>query len=74
MRIQVLVSPGCGHGRRALDLVREVVGCDAPGAEVETVQVATVEEAERLAFRGSPTILVNGIDIDAGAPKSVGLG
>ena len=74
MKIQVLMSPGCDHGRRALDIVGDVVSRLAPEAEVETLVVATLEDAARLSFPGSPTIRVNGVDVDPHAPASVGLG
>jgi hypothetical protein len=68
------MSPGCGHGAAALELVRDVAAREAAGAEVEAVEVATAEAAAGLALRGSPTILVDGVDIDPGAPEGVGLG
>ena len=74
MKIQVLMSPGCGHGARALELVLEVVGQSAPGSEIETISVATAEDAAQLSFPGSPTIRVDGRDIEPEAPASVGLG
>jgi hypothetical protein len=74
MKIQVLMSPGCGHGARALELVADVVRQSAPGAAVETVAVVTAEDAARWSFPGSPTIRVDGHDIDPEAPASVGLG
>lgn len=74
MKIQVLMSPGCGHGARALELVADVVGQRAPGVTVETVSVATLEDAARWSFPGSPTVRVDGIDVDPDAPANVGLG
>ena len=74
MKIQVLMSPGCGHGARALEVVGDVVGQRAPGAEIETITVATLEDAARWSFPGSPTVRVDGIDIDPEAPTGVGLG
>lgn len=68
------MSPGCGHGARALELVAEVVGESAPRAEVETITVATLEDAARWSFPGSPTVRVDGIDIDPEPPTGVGLG
>ncbi len=46
----------------------------APGAEVETITVASLEDATRWSFPGSPTIRVDGIDIDPEAPTGFGLG
>lgn len=74
MKIEILMSPGCGHGARARELVAEVVRELAPGATVETITVATIEDATRSSFRGSPTLRVDGDDIDPGAPANVGLG
>lgn len=74
MKIEILMSPGCGHGARALELLEEVVQRHAPGAEVEVISVATREDAVRLGFPGSPTIRVNGVDIDPPAPANIGLG
>lgn len=74
MRIQVLMSPGCGHGARALELVKDVVRERAPGVAVDVITVATVEDAARWSFPGSPTIRVDGEDIDPAVPPGVGLG
>jgi len=74
MNIQVLMNPGCGHGRHTLELVTEVVRMLAPRAEIETITVSTPQDASLLAFPGSPTVRVNGIDIEPHAPTNVGLG
>jgi hypothetical protein len=74
MKIPLLMSPGCGHGARALELVADVVRRSAPGAELATISIATHEEATRWSFPGSPTIRVNGLDIDPQVPTNVGLG
>jgi len=74
MKIEILMSPGCGHGARARELVADVVRQLAPGAEVETVTVATMADATRWSFPGSPTIRVDGLDIDPRAQTGVGLG
>lgn len=44
-------------------------------ADVEPIleQVETAEDAERLQFIGSPTVLINGRDPFAGAGKALGL-
>lgn len=74
LSVQVQMSPGCGHGKKTLELVREVLAELAPDARVETVVVGTMEEAARLGFRGSPTVLIDGADIEPGPPGGVGLG
>lgn len=75
IRVQVQLSPGCGHGEQTVALVRAVLGQLAPDARVEIVEVRTAEDAERLGFRGSPTVLVDGADIEPRPPVGgVGLG
>ncbi len=74
LTIQILTCPGCGHGQKTLELVGEVVQRLAPEAQVQTVEVDSVEDAERLSFRGSPTVLVNGVDIEPGTAGGTGLG
>jgi len=68
------MSPGCGHGREALERVRAVAAALAPDARIEASEIHSIEEAELCGFRGSPTVLVNGVDIDPGPPGGVGLG
>ena len=68
------MSPGCRHGGRALEIVADVIGRSAPGAAVETILIATLEDAARSLFRGSPTIRVDGVDIDPEVPAGVRLG
>jgi hypothetical protein len=40
-------------------------------AEIEVVKVETEEQAQRLRFVGSPTILINGKDIDPPLPDAL---
>ncbi len=72
--VQVQMNPGCGHGKQTLALVRDVLAELALDASVEIVDVRTIEDAERLGFRGSPTVLVDGADIEPRPPAGSGLG
>lgn len=74
MIIQVLMSPGCGHGDRTSKLVADLVQELAPLATVEIVLVATQDDAALHGFPGSPTVRVNGEDIEQPPPANVGLG
>jgi hypothetical protein len=68
VRIEFLFWRGCPSHPEARELLREVL--DARGLEAEVVEheVTSQEEAERLSFPGSPTIRVDGRDVDpAGA-------
>lgn len=64
MRIDVLYFEGCPNHKPAVDLVRSVA--DELGLKVETneVEVRDQSEAERLRFLGSPSIQVEGVDVE----------
>lgn len=71
-RIEVLVSPGCPHAQPAVELAREVCAALTPAAQVETIEVATEHEARTQEFAGSPSLRVDGKDIEsAGGAKGV---
>jgi hypothetical protein len=65
--VEVLVTPACPHRDAAIALARRVCEHHGGQAEVRVVQVADQPAAERLRFLGSPTIRVNGRDIEPGA-------
>ena len=61
MRVEVLYFNGCPHYEALLPRLREVVG---PDDELELRRIDTVEEAERESFLGSPSVRIDGRDID----------
>lgn len=74
LQVQVLVSPGCPHGEEAAALVGSVLQARAPDAALEVLVVASDAAAARLAFPGSPTVRVDGRDVDPAGPPPVGGG
>lgn len=64
IRIEVLVFDGCPHADAALDLARTVTSRLRADAEVIRVDVDTDEKARAVGFLGSPSIRVNGVDIE----------
>jgi len=64
MQVEVLVFEGCPHAGEAMARVREVVGHLAPGTSVDRVEVDTPEKAAALGFLGSPSVRINGEDIE----------
>lgn len=68
MKIELLFWQGCPSYPEAEALLREVLAGEGLDVEVEHRDVRTQAEAEALAFPGSPTIRVDGRDVDpAGA-------
>lgn len=67
VRITVLTSAGCGQTAPAIEQVKTVAARLEIGLNVDQVFVETPEDAKRLHFLGSPTILVDGRDLDPSA-------
>lgn len=72
-RVEVLYFSGCPHAEQALRLTREVVGRLIPGGEVEPILVETEEDAGTREFLGSPSIRIDGIDIEGRGGSLPGL-
>ena len=67
-KIEVFYWEGCPSHPEALELLEQVLTADEIDARVELHEVTTQEEAQALRFPGSPTIRVDGRDVDpAGA-------
>jgi predicted nucleic acid-binding protein len=64
VRIDFLFWRDCPSHPEARELLREVLAQRGVEAEVVEHEVLTVEEAQELAFPGSPTIRVDGRDVD----------
>ena len=68
MKVELLYWDGCPSHPEALELLRGALAERGVEAEVELREVRTQEEAEALRFPGSPTIRIDGRDVDeAGA-------
>lgn len=64
MRIEILSVPGCPSRARAVDLVRQALSAMNVRAEILEILVEDNHEAARLSFSGSPTIRINGHDVE----------
>lgn len=64
MIVRVLYFDGCPNHLPAVELAKSVVKEIGVDATVEEVEVQGQEDAEALRFFGSPTIQVDGVDID----------
>lgn len=65
-RVEVLHFEGCPNGQPAIDLAHRIAG--EHGSAIEVVEIlVTEDEVERRRFLGSPSIRVNGRDVDPSA-------
>lgn len=66
--VDVLVTPDCPHASAAEWLVRDVADGLVPDARIGRTEVSDAAEAERYGFPGSPTVRVNGEDLEGLEP------
>ena len=64
MDIELLYWDGCPSYPEARELLQEVLAARGVDAEIRMTHVATDAEAENRAFPGSPTIRIDGRDVD----------
>lgn len=75
MKIEVLYFEGCPNHGPAVEMVRDTLNTLGRRDEIQQVEIRTQAEAEAMRFVGSPTIRINGHDIElwARAAKTFGL-
>jgi hypothetical protein len=72
--IDVLYFDGCPNVDVAMEHARSAVAAVTNGAAVRLVRVDGDEAAVRLRFLGSPTVRVDGLDVDAAARSRTDFG
>ncbi len=70
MKIELLYFDDCPNWRETLQDIGAVLQEHHMPVEIELVKVTSAEEAEALAFPGSPTVRVDGVDIEPDAPTT----
>jgi hypothetical protein len=73
IEIEFLYWEDCPSHERALQLLKDVLAQEGVQANIQMLEVNTDEEAEKLRFPGSPTIRINGADIDDNPAVPIGL-
>jgi hypothetical protein len=76
MRVELLYSDADPTYMETRQRLVEVLTEDAFETPIQMIAVRSAEDAELLGFRGSPTIRIDGVDIDplaADAPVGLGL-
>lgn len=67
MKVEILYFAGCPHREATVERTLEVLSALGAKAEVTEVEVRDGADAARLRFPGSPTIRIEGVDIEPGA-------
>ncbi len=67
MKIELFYFDGCPNHDAFVPRLRQLLAAEAISEAVQMRRVESVEDAERSRFLGSPTLRVNGRDVDRGA-------
>ncbi len=67
LQIQILTIDGCPNAALAGERVAQAVASEGASADVEHVVVPTLEAARSLRFVGSPSVRINGEDVESEA-------
>lgn len=65
MKIEVLAFEGCPNASKTHELVRTALRLEAVKADIEPVNIDSIEAAQKFGFLGSPSVRVNGEDVEA---------
>lgn len=73
--VQVQGVEGCASVQKTVDLIETTAVELSLAVDLELVTVKDMAQAEALKFFGSPTVLVNGVDVEPGVedPGSYGV-
>jgi hypothetical protein len=66
MKIEILYFEGCPNHAPALEMVQRVLDREKIRAKVRLIEVTDEKAAETVRFLGSPSVLVDGVDIEPG--------
>lgn len=64
MKIELQWFEGCPNHHAAREILDDVLAAKNVDAKVELIEVPDLETGERVKFPGSPTIRINGVDVD----------
>ena len=70
MKIEVLYFGGCLNHEAAVERVKEALREEGLSAEIAEVNVQDAEVAQSLQFLGSPSVRIEGLDIEPAARSS----
>jgi hypothetical protein len=68
-KVELLYFKGCPHHREALKMVERIAADQGISLDLRLINVASLDEAVAQRFLGSPTIRVDGHDVEPGADR-----
>jgi len=74
IKIELLHTKDCPYWKEALKTIIEIINEYKIDAELKAITIGGIRKAEKYSFPGSPTIRINGVDIDPKYKGGIGLG
>ncbi len=71
-KIEVQYFHGCPHSDEMIKKIKQAISISNVQIDYRELVVDTPEKANQYKFRGSPTVLINGVDIEGLAEPSSG--
>lgn len=64
MKIEFYYFDGCPSYKKALDHLKEIIDEENINADLKLIRVDSPEDAQKVGFQGSPSIRINGQDME----------
>jgi hypothetical protein len=74
VEVRVLFSQGCDNTAPTIDLIEKISSESGIDLDLKMVPVESQEQAQQWNFLGSPTVQVNGLDIEPSARSATAFG
>ncbi|MGP0564721.1 MULTISPECIES: DF family (seleno)protein [unclassified Nitrospina] len=74
MKIELLHFENCPNSQPALELLQDVMRQEGVDIPIQSIAVQTLDDAEKHRFPGSPTIRIDGLDVEGEVGYPFGLG
>lgn len=74
VEVNILYLPSCKFTPPTIALVSEVIEKLGADVKLQVIEVRDLEQAEALQFLGSPTVQINGQDIDPAMRNATNFG
>ena len=74
LNVRVLYTNECPATPETIELVEEIASSTGTRIQLEVIPVESPEQALELRFLGSPTVQVNGLDVDPAARQNTAFG
>src|SRR5215469_16044095 len=73
MVIEIFYVPGCPNHQAAIDSLKNVLGAASITAPIREVAITDEAMARHLKFPGSPTVRIDGREVELTPPESYGM-